>query len=248
MKNIFLIPTDKPSRLYLHSNGKIQIRAELINNYLGNNQHIYITSDEEIKEGDWFECKHLREDIIDKTNKNTDLVNLNNSDKYFRKIILTTDPDLITDEVQAIDDEFLEWFVKNLSCEKVEVEKAPYDGTKSIDKYWGGEYKIIIQKVEPNQDKDEIIDILDHDGIGNAVDNLNNEPLQKTLEEAKLKFCNDSNNWQGSSREDLKLGWDACAKWQQERMFSEEEVLDIIADCDGSITQAKKWFEQFKKK
>jgi hypothetical protein len=37
---------------------------------------------------------------------------------------------------------------------------------------------------------------------------------KETLEEAKLKFCNDSNNWQGSSREDLKLGWDACAKWQ----------------------------------
>ena len=52
MKNIHLIPTDKPSRLYLHSNGKIQIRAELTNNYLGNNQHIYITSSEEIKEGE----------------------------------------------------------------------------------------------------------------------------------------------------------------------------------------------------
>jgi hypothetical protein len=38
------------------------------------------------------------------------------------------------------------------------------------------------------------------------------------------------------------------AKWQAERMYSEEEVLDIIANCDGSVTQAKKWFEQFKKK
>jgi len=38
------------------------------------------------------------------------------------------------------------------------------------------------------------------------------------------------------------------AKWQAERMYSEEEVLNIIADCDGSVTQAKKWFEQFKKK
>ena len=34
----------------------------------------------------------------------------------------------------------------------------------------------------------------------------------------------------------------------KERMYSEEEVLDIIANCDGSVTQAKKWFEQFKKK
>jgi hypothetical protein len=36
------------------------------------------------------------------------------------KIILTTDQDLIKDGVQAIDDEFLEWFVKNPSCEEVE--------------------------------------------------------------------------------------------------------------------------------
>jgi hypothetical protein len=35
---------------------------------------------------------------------------------------------------------------------------------------------------------------------------------------------------------------------QQERSYSEEEVLNIIADCDGSVTQAKKWFEQFKNK
>jgi hypothetical protein len=39
-----------------------------------------------------------------------------------KKIILTTDPQLIADGVQAIDDEFLEWFVKNPSCERVEVE------------------------------------------------------------------------------------------------------------------------------
>lgn len=38
------------------------------------------------------------------------------------------------------------------------------------------------------------------------------------------------------------------AKWQMKRSYSEEEVLNIIADCDGSVTQAKKWFEQFKNK
>jgi len=36
--------------------------------------------------------------------------------------------------------------------------------------------------------------------------------------------------------------------WQAKRMYTEEEVLNIIVDCDGSLTQAKKWFEQFKKK
>jgi len=36
-------------------------------------------------------------------------------------IILTTNKLLIKDGVQAIDDEFLEWFVKNPSCEEVEI-------------------------------------------------------------------------------------------------------------------------------
>ena len=38
-----------------------------------------------------------------------------------RKIILTTDQSL--NGVQAIGDTFLEWFVKNPSCEKIEVEQ-----------------------------------------------------------------------------------------------------------------------------
>lgn len=40
------------------------------------------------------------------------------------KIILTTNKLLIKDGIQAIDDEFLEWFVNNSSCEYVEVKQA----------------------------------------------------------------------------------------------------------------------------
>jgi ribosomal protein L5 len=36
-------------------------------------------------------------------------------------------------------------------------------------------------------------------------------------------------------------------KEQNKKMYNEEEVLTIIADCDGSVTQAKKWLENFKK-
>ena len=69
---------------------------------------------------------------------------------------------------------------------------------------------------------------------------------KETLEEAKLKFCNDSNNWQGSSREDLKLGWDACAKWMLER-YSKMMIIDIMSETiDYEIKQYA--IEQFKKK
>jgi hypothetical protein len=63
------------------------------------------------------------------------------NDPECKKIILTTDQDLIKDGVQAIPDEFLEWFVKNPSCEEVEVEKDyNYGNLEHFD------YKIIIPK------------------------------------------------------------------------------------------------------
>ena len=53
MKNLHLIPTDKPSRLVLDDTTQ---HLMLINKgeALWGNQHIYITNDEEIKKGDWF--------------------------------------------------------------------------------------------------------------------------------------------------------------------------------------------------
>ena len=119
MKNIHIIPTDKPSRLYLHSDNELQLRTNIIRtseDYLGSNQHIYITSDEEIKQGDW--CIYKTGEIIHYLVK----LNIDN----LKKIILTTDQDLIKNGVQAIDDEFLEWFVNNPSCEEVEVEREMY--------------------------------------------------------------------------------------------------------------------------
>jgi hypothetical protein len=67
---------------------------------------------------------------------------------------LSTDQDLIKDGVQAIDDEFLEWFVKNPSCERVEVINNGRSGVFS-DGTIGiiyNNYKIIIPQEEPKQD------------------------------------------------------------------------------------------------
>jgi hypothetical protein len=117
MKNIHLLTTDKPSRLgYLTKKGKevfkdLRLFDKPMPNILDSeNQHIYITSDEEIKVDEYY----LGEDnniycLVSSVNYNG------------KKIILTTDKELIKDGVQAISDEFLEWFVKNPSCEEVEV-------------------------------------------------------------------------------------------------------------------------------
>ena len=131
MKNIHLIPTEKPSRLYLvKSNNKLDITSnnpEYTENFGSGtqNQHIYITSDEEIKQGDWCYQVELNDGKVDKcydiTLYHTWTNNGVDKTRKFKKIILTTDQDLIKYGVQAIDDEFLEWFVKNPSYEEVEV-------------------------------------------------------------------------------------------------------------------------------
>jgi hypothetical protein len=178
-------------------------------------QNIYITSDEEIKEGDWgfdgldiFKC--LKPFIANETTSGKNIPcfyieydgksNIFHETSYIKKIILTTDQDLINDDIQAIDDEFLEWFVKNPSCEEVKTKLVEFEvdmglGEECIE--YGSYYEIIIPQEEPKQE-DEIIDISDHDGIGNAVDNLNNEePKQETLEDKIYQAVGLAANEQG---------------------------------------------------
>ena len=106
MKNLHVLPTDCPSRLRYNIKTKIWELNEFPKYHtdIKSTHNIYITSEEEIKMQDWF--------IDDKYKQPM---------KYFgegsllissKKIILTTDPDLIKNGVQAIDAEFLEWFKK----------------------------------------------------------------------------------------------------------------------------------------
>jgi hypothetical protein len=139
MKNVYLLPTDKPTGIF---GSKISGLQYSIMHKIRTNPlvgfHLYITSEEAIEEGEWaIATEGIWKNTI------TKITGIPITDVW-RKIILTTDIDLIKDGIQPIDDDFLEWFVKNPNCEEVAVDLLPYDGTKSIDKYWSGEYKIII--------------------------------------------------------------------------------------------------------
>jgi hypothetical protein len=148
MKNIHIILTEKPSRLYFNINDKeFQIcEIEKTSTILKPNRHIYITSDEEIKEGDWF----ITKGEVFKCTMSDEFIWRNNFDKFpsikieCKKIILTTDQDLIDDEVQAIQNDFLEWFVKNPICENIK--------TEFFAKFSNNLYKIIIPKEESKQE------------------------------------------------------------------------------------------------
>jgi hypothetical protein len=142
MKNIHVLPTDKPSRLIINWEKDLCYKSKPY--LMEGTQNIYITSDEEIKNGDYVIVNGLLMFTQNKTEVEINAINQKNNN--INKIILTIDTDLIKDSVQAIDDEFLEWFVKNPSCEKVETERF-YSMSQST--YSGIEYEIIIPKEEP---------------------------------------------------------------------------------------------------
>ncbi|MEI6882222.1 MAG: hypothetical protein WCK82_12945 [Bacteroidota bacterium] len=254
MKNLHLISTDKPSRLQRCASSEwFDISKENLIDDRWKYQNIYITSDEEIKERDW----HLN--IV--TNKistyNIGLLNPNRSN--YKKIILTIDQDLINDDVQAIDDEFLEWFVKNPSCEEVNVESY------KIDKEWEEKhtqfnpvypmkikYKIIIPKEEPCTQNvvDEAMRIVSKD-VRQPKCVRDGLVKQETLEEAAFESSVDYKPFVDDlePQKYYQYGFEKGAKWQQERMYSEEEVYEILAQfVNDSPTITKEWFEQFKKK
>ena len=152
MKNIYLIPTDKPSNLFLGTRtNKLYI---IPIGDIGIPQHIYITSDEEPKHLDYYITK-----ITDSNGERYVVgqrLDINDSDySNCKKIILTTDQNLIKDGIQAIDDEFLEWFIKNPTCEYVEIYRdfiytsTTYD---QPDRLVGVKYSAIIPQEEPKQE------------------------------------------------------------------------------------------------
>jgi hypothetical protein len=152
MKNIHLLPTDKPSRLYKQAGAlSLDTISDTSKDGISINQHIYITSDEEIKYNEYYlgEDNHIY-CLVSTVNYNG------------KKIILTTNPELYPDVgvtfgvgVHKIPDEFLEWFVKNPTCEEVEVIKVCSTGRKCDGKGKNcnmAKLKIIIPQEEPKQD------------------------------------------------------------------------------------------------
>jgi hypothetical protein len=235
MKNIHVLPTEQPSRIYLiKSNNKLGITSnnpEFTENFGSGtqNQNLFITSDEEIKEGDWFYLNDAKIVV-----KYIDLKPV----KEAKKIILTTDQDLIKDGVQAIDDEFLEWFVKNPNCESVEVS-----------------YEVL--KPFQSEEKGYLIHCPDNEVL--------EEPKQETIREVVKRYYEDNIDESNIPREhyeweiqDLMIGF--AYQWQQEQdknKYSEKEVLKLWNWLnDGFIIRKSLptreeligWFEQFKNK
>ena len=80
---------------------------------------------------------------------------------------------------------------------------------------------------------------------------------KETLEEAAEKFrSNNPGTMQGGNNTKILNAFKNGAKWQAERMYSEEEVVNILIKAYEDIGKRKipnqvvlaSWFKQFKKK
>jgi hypothetical protein len=153
-KNIWLLPTNEPSRL-VQKRITNEIKLSSLNNpQLWNNVNIYITNNEIIKEGDYifYSINKVVGKVLELGRRTSNGESIpvvycketgSIDTEDCKKIILNTNPKLIKDSVQAIPDDFLEWFVNNSSCDFVEVEEHEID---TWDLTVNG-YKIIIPKV-----------------------------------------------------------------------------------------------------
>ena len=280
MKNVHVLPTDKPSRLFISDTDKIlELDEECIisEDWWIKNQNIYITNDEKIKVNDY--VLDDEQDVFQVLEINH-ITGILRSDGFTyvidvcKKIILTTDQELIKDGVQTIDDEFLEWFVKNPSCEEVEIKKwtdYKLENDKEIPFF---SYKIIIPKEESKQEtlekepnfyeklveyfkntpREKVLEdwnkTAECDNIGPTMEEfLGNK--QETIEEAAERIYPinivSSDGWDGNFL--CRIGFYIGYELAQERSYSESEVLEIIYKFKQTCPYyIEKWFEQFKKK
>lgn len=263
MKNTHVLPTDKASIIHKALDNYFYLSAtQTLITKLNKAQpiNLYITSDEEIKVGDWYYNPYTNQlqikDIFD-------------FGEDCKKIILTTNQDLIKDGVQAINNEFLEWFVKNPSCEEVEVLKneCNYDEYR---RYFN--HKIIIPEEEPFKhelrvlSKEEVLanrssayefidfdkqETLEEDSLNHFLSTSNiivkdikdYDFKQETLEEAAEKFAkNFGTELDSNSYYAFIFG----AKWQQEQIGKSgflQKLRKTISDAEAR----RLIFEQFKK-
>ena len=216
MKKIHVSPTDKPSRLVIDTiENKLYLQPilhEKTVNVL--TQNIYITSDEEIKANVYA----LINGVLCKTEiKGGKIVSRQLSGdatmdickSEYLEVILTDNTDLINDGVQAIDDEFLEWFVAHPSCERVEVSYG-------------------ILKPFQSTDKGYMIHLPDNDVL--------EEPKQATLEEAaknESEYLADYDD-----KEMYQNGFIAGALWQQEQIYNQIKELYDNENITGFTKRA----------
>ena len=272
MKNLHLIPTDKPSNLYYSTsmygyNLNLSVIPKPKSSEVKPIQ-IYITSDSDIVLCDYVvvSCSEVNNDEVRMVtgysgNYNEQFLFADSDDSsqihmdYCKKIILTTNEELIKNGVQKIDDDFLEWFVKNPSCEDVEIEEDDYSqrckecgNLITMDK--NIEHKIIIPSKEDTKKLLENDKFCHYSGLPSPTaykeeinpfelpnvlpDDVFNKSLEELAEKEYPKLIVENPSCNG---------------------YNEPKHIDINEECRNAFMEGVKsdeakehWFDIFKKK
>lgn len=237
-----------PQNIYLTSNDKPCFDEWAINTATNNPNNLHICVDET--------CLH------------------ENNGNVCRKVILTTDQDLINDGVQDIDDEFLEWYVKNPNCDSIEVKKEKIVlGEVSGTTYTDFKYKIIFPKEEHKQETvEQVVKRIALETFNETFSKFPNggKISNETIIDVLTLFFRLGSEWQQKPEQffnddrvkTLEKGIEYLLK-AQESMYSEEQVKMLMFDfyydmshkmnvpknlISENATNVDEWFKQHKKK
>lgn len=255
MRNIFLLPTKDgvDSDLFYHclvgcektlqykTEDKIR-RKEMIKAGINQPQFVYITCDNAVLNKDWFifnaankllllQAKQVKNNII--------IIDYNNEvgswidSKYCHKVALTNDPALIKDDVQQVSIDFMQWYIKNHTCEYVNVINNDYLLWKNsnVDKL-AECYSILIPQEESKQD------------------------LIESAAEAAYKFESDSSfPDEHAHKEFIRIFKKGANKQKEFTRYSEDDMIEFskwrvsyhasnLVNTKNSIELLQMWLEQ----
>ena len=103
-----------------------------------------------------------------------------------------------------------------------------------------------------NKDNELVEGIFNPENWGKRM--VDDVAKQETLEEVAENFWLNDDSMTDNDRISYVNGFKQGAKWQQERSYSEEEVIDLLKALQigyyihNERVDIDKWFEQFKKK
>jgi hypothetical protein len=217
--NVVILSTDKTSKLGLHSDKKLNLHDSELTKNLPHYQpqHLYILSNDEIKEGNWVIA--LDTNIVFKCNAYEAEKPIKQFKNLYKKIIATTDSSLeIPDRNGApqydpyglpqIPKSFIEYFI------------SEYNKDNVISK--------VLVEVE-HSSKNSTVNLLCNDGNFQIKLNQNNEIFilteqkQETLENFALELGYVWENTESSARRVLEKFFE-----YQKQSYSREEVVKLL--------------------
>jgi hypothetical protein len=274
MKNIFLLPTDKPSYLFIIDKSKMFVPEAPYLSYstVGGRVHktegsdiyrphfIYITNAEKFKKDEWVTDGI---EVIKASSKVVDAQGLVNR-RDWRKVALTNDTSLIEDGVQQVSSSFLSFYAEN-PVDYVRVEKWLDDEGKKFYSLNFPPKEIKTEEKCKGSFKD-CFKTLNECTCGNIIDNWleknGNPEISKQVErEAELyptinKIIDGGKNlpkgFEVSRGQAIDYAFDVALE-VAEKMYSEEDLHNafyngwIYRGENYTFPKAKKeWLEQFK--